>query len=176
MPINYFQRFPKILYNFGEESQVIRDITHKARILELVQANRAVFYSYTIRDGETAWEIAHKYYGDPRFHWVVFYTNNTLNPYFDWPMSYNDFNAWIMKEFGDIPTAYQTIHHYEDGHGSIIDLNSYTNGIYPDKIIVSSYDYYFGVNESKRTIQLLDKVFLSQIDNELDAIMSKFKD
>jgi hypothetical protein len=172
--IPYFQKFPNVLYTFGPQlQQVLTNVIHRARIRETIRTNTAVYYQYFVKDGETAWTIADKYYGDSRFHWVVFFSNDLIDPYFDWPMSYDDFNATMIDMFGDIPTAKSTIHHYEDGAGHVIDLTTYNSNVYVNRLIVYAYDYYFGLNEGKRGIQLLDKSFLPQIESELNALLAK---
>lgn len=160
------------MYDFGTtEQQLLTNIMHRCRIRDLVRTNTAVWYRYQVKDGETAWTIADKFYGNARYHWIVFFANDIIDPYFDWPMSYDDFNDLMIKMFGTIAVAESGIHHYEDGLGHWIDLTTYNSNVFANKKTVSNYDYYFGLNEAKRSIQLLDKSFLAQIDAELNELL-----
>jgi len=40
---------------------------------------------------------------------MVFYSNRVVDPYYDWPLDYNDFNAFIEKKYGSLETAIKTI-------------------------------------------------------------------
>ena len=41
--------------------------------------------------GDTPEIIASKYYGDPEKHWIVLLANDIINPFFDFPLNYQEF-------------------------------------------------------------------------------------
>jgi hypothetical protein len=172
--ITYFKKFPLAGYNLGvpESNQPtqVTNIFHRARIREVVNVNALVFYEYIVRDGETPEIIADKYYGSPQYFWVVMFANDMIDPYFDWVLSYDNFNAMIIKNFTSLVNAQSTIDHYEDPQGNVIDFTTFTNT--PGSRAVNIYDTWFARNEAKRKIKLLDKSFLSQIDTEFDNLLS----
>jgi hypothetical protein len=172
--VPYFKKFPLAGYNLGvpESNQPtqVTNIFHRARIREVVNVNALVFYEYVVRDGETPEIIADKYYGDPQYFWVVLFANDMLDPYFDWVLSYDNFNAMMIANYGSLVAAQSTHYQYQDPQGNVIDFTTFINT--PGSRDVNAYDFWFGVNEAKRTIKLLDKQFLSQIDTELDNLLS----
>ena len=193
----YFSKFPKILYALKGDKvqQLITDIVHRCRIRKVVQDNTAVFTKWIISDGETPEMVAHKYYGDPNYWWVVMMSNNLQDPYYDWPLGYNQLVATLVKMYGSITESQQAIHHYEDENGNWIDQITYNsvglaswdenvetfNQIQDDwgslnsvsRVSVTCYDYWSAVNESKREIKLLDSQFLPQVVKEIDKLLQE---
>lgn len=174
MALQYFQKFPGILYDIknNKDENLVTNILHKSRVRKIVRDNAAVVYSYVIKDGETPEILAHKYYGNSQLHWLILIPNNILNVYYDWPMNYNDFNNTMISMFGDIRNSKLALHHYEDAFGNTIDKTTYDALPSNERSSISAYDYYFGLNENKRNIVLIDKIYADRIDNELTKLLS----
>jgi hypothetical protein len=71
----------------------------RASILENLQNNSIVFYKYNIQEGDTPETVAHKYYGDPYKYWIVMYSNQLLDPLWDWPMNYQTFIDYLTAKY-----------------------------------------------------------------------------
>ena len=145
---------------------------------DVLKHKSLVFYQYDIRDGETPEIIASKLYGDSGYHWIILLANDIVNPYYDWPMSYENLINTIRKKYttpqlDGLIYAYQTTHHYADKHGNVIDETSYAALPANERSKVSVYDWEVSQNESKRRISLLDKNYVDQVDKEADAIMKR---
>lgn len=112
----YFDKFPSILYTFDpnliEFKQVV-DIFVRVRMLDSIINNVSVYYTYPVKDSDTPEIIASKYYNDPTRHWIILFTNQILDPYFDWPMDQEELNQNVIDQFGSIVTAQSTLHHIE---------------------------------------------------------------
>jgi hypothetical protein len=175
MPNPYFTKFPTILYDIlgNKNENVIINILHRAKLRKVVTNNSLVFYEYTVGDGETPEDIAYKYYGDTKYSWVIFLANDIINPYYDWPMSYEDFQATMIKLYGDLPTSQRTLYAYYDQYGNIVDQTTFQNGPAENFTTISAYDYYFNLNESKRSIKLLANTFIAQVDEELTNLLAQ---
>ncbi len=174
MPTPYFTKMPVIAYDFNGDGvqTVITDISHRARIRKILKNNLFVYYEYNLQDGDKPEDIAFKYYGDSNYFWVVMFSNDIYDRFYDWLMTYDDLNAFIISKFGDIRTAKQATHHYEDGSGNEIDFKTYID-VGDPSIIVSQYDYYYLLNESKRKIKLLDAKYLGKVEQELTDLMNQ---
>jgi hypothetical protein len=72
-----------------------------------------VFYKYPVKDSDTPESIASKYYNDPTRHWIILYTNQIIDPYFQWPLSQEKFEQNLIDNFGSIANSQSTLHHYE---------------------------------------------------------------
>lgn len=162
----YFQYFPTI--EFGDKTtEKLTNIIHRIAIRRDVIANISVFTPWVIQDGETPEIVATKYYGSPFYHWIVMLSNQILDPYFDWCLSSEVLNAYLIQEYGSIEHSTQVIHHYEDVYGNVIDQTTYTSLPANERSAISAYDYWVLVNEHKRMIRLIDREYLSQILSEM---------
>lgn len=172
--MRYFQKFPTILYSEinPQIEQVVTNIIHRAAIRDVVINNVAVYYDYTVADGDTPEIIAAKYYGSSQYFWLITIANDIIDPYFDWPLTYIDFQASMNALYGDLRIAQQTIFQYYDAFGNVIDLLTYNSLDADERSLITAYNYYFNLNESKRSIKLVDKTYLAQIDSELSRLLS----
>lgn len=113
----YFEYFPKVAYNVEKtrygDYELGTNIMFRLRIIRSVLANSGSYYSYTVRDGDTPENLADKIYNDPEAHWVILYANDMIDPQYDWPLSYRDFNAYIKDKYGTVEWAKTNYHHYE---------------------------------------------------------------
>lgn len=91
----YFDKFPTTSYN----NVLVRDITRRVNFLRQTVENPYVFLPYTIKDGERAEDIAYHYYGDPNYVWLVYLSNNIIDPYHEWPMDSETFNQYIIDKY-----------------------------------------------------------------------------
>jgi len=102
---NYFTKLGTINYN----NELVNNIITSVRFNELVEKNLIVFYPYTIKEGERAETIAANYYEDERYSWVVYLSNSIIDPYYEWPMSVDEFNRFLIKKYGSVEKAINTI-------------------------------------------------------------------
>lgn len=107
---NFFTNFPVITYN----GALTVNILAKIKFREIALKNNAVFYPYTITEGERPDVIAANYYDDPRYSWVVYLCNDIVDPLYDWPLTEKEFKEFIIKKYGSIEAAYREIAYWED--------------------------------------------------------------
>ncbi|NDG29045.1 hypothetical protein EB118_02965 [bacterium] len=99
----YFNFFPSTNY----ANNIVTNILAKARFDQSVQENFAIFYPYTIQQGERADIIAARVYEDPTLDWILYMSNNITDPYYDWPLSQEQFNRYIISKYGNLTNAEQ---------------------------------------------------------------------
>ena len=109
----YFNYFPKLVYSSNGTSTIITDLMTRPALIQDILNNSSLYYEYDIQEGDTAEMIASKYYGDPELHWIVLITNQITDPFYDWPLSYQQFIKFIKSKYGSQAEAMLTIHHYE---------------------------------------------------------------
>jgi hypothetical protein len=95
--VKYFENFPTIEY----EGQRVRDITRRNSFTKLVSTNPLLFLPYTVREGERPEDIANFYYGSTDYTWLVYISNNIIDPYHQWPMAEADFNNYLIEKYGE---------------------------------------------------------------------------
>jgi hypothetical protein len=167
----YFSNIPSINYNGVN----LRDLMLKAVVAREVLSDGIVFYPYTLRDGDTPQSIAYDYYGSVEYDWLVMFSNQIVDPVYQWYMSQTDFDSYIVAYYGSIANAMATIHHYESSPtGLEYTPTSYAynptgldeNGLplYP----VDCYTWETQQNEAKMSIMLINKAYASAIALELE--------
>lgn len=97
MAKKYFEDFPIINY----QGRKVRDISRRASFVRAVATNPYVYYSYTVKEGERAEDIALDYYGSVDYVWLVYLANNIIDPYYEWPMDAQTFNDYLVYKYTD---------------------------------------------------------------------------
>jgi hypothetical protein len=119
----YFDKFPRIFYDIdgtGTNVQLVTDILHRAKFLKMILQNSLVFYPYIVKDGETPEIIAAKLYGSSNYYWLVMYANDIFSLWDEWPLSYDQMQAYLTVKYGSVAAAQATIDHWEDSYGNIV--------------------------------------------------------
>lgn len=107
---NYFSKLGTVNYN----GEIVVDILKSVRFKEFVKKNIVTYYPYTIKEGERAETIAYNYYEDERYAWIVYLSNNILDPYYQWPLSVKEFNKFLVAKYGTIEITQQRIAFYRN--------------------------------------------------------------
>jgi len=84
----YFRPFPLVNYDLkkNKNNTVLTNIMTRFKIVESFQRQEAVYYDYSVKEGERADQIAFKYYDDASLDWIIYIVNNIIDPEFDWPL------------------------------------------------------------------------------------------
>lgn len=128
--MNYFNKLPTIVY----DNSVAVNILARAKLSDNVKGDRNALLPYTLSDGDRMDLVSHAYYGDPGYSWLVWFSNETVDPYYDMPLTDVDFNDYITTKYGSVPLAQRKIAFYrtngnsDDSKISIAEFNNLTNG------------------------------------------------
>lgn len=120
----YFENFSLIRYN---DSLAI-NITQRAAFTSQLFGDNFSFYPYQVKNGMRAEQVAEKYYGDPHLVWLVYFSNNIVDPYHEWTMDEQTFFAHLTAKYGSVEASRNKIvsyrvNWYEDSRE--IDKNAY---------------------------------------------------
>lgn len=100
----YFERFPKIYYDFkignNTDIKIVTDITRNVRVIKDILSNITLYDEYDIKEGETPEIIADKFYGSPLYHWVVMLTNDRYDYINDFPLPQAELEKHIKEKYG----------------------------------------------------------------------------
>lgn len=102
---NLFTKFPVISYN----GQLAINLIPKIKFTEAAKKTGAVYYPYTIGEGERPDIIAANYYDDARYSWLIYMVNDIVDPYYDWPLDEDQFNQFITSKYGSIEDSKENI-------------------------------------------------------------------
>jgi len=197
--MQYFNSLPKIKYvDKNNVTTVYTNLMARASVIPSVLNNALVYYSYDVQDGDTPEIIAYKYYGDVNRFWIVLYCNQLNDPQWDWPLSSNKFQKYILNKYntGNLNST----HHYErvttktniNTNTTTIETETISQEIYNSlqsnttttytlgsetirvnvvKGVVTNYEYENSLNESKRNIKILNKAYADKLESQFLELM-----
>jgi hypothetical protein len=96
----YFNTLPKILTNDNKNNAIVlTNLLARAELVQNLMTNPLMFYEYNIQDGDTPDIVASKYYGDSYRYWLVLFSNQILDPQWDWPLSSQQFTLYLNNKY-----------------------------------------------------------------------------
>ena len=154
-------------------NQTIVNLSTVVGLHRLINDKVFNFYNYEVQGNERPDHVAFNYYDDVRYAWLVLSANNILDPYWEWPLTGNDFDNFLKKKYGSLAVAASTIMHCDhktkditvsadslaDNMTGNSDSASYTE--------VTARDYWEDIMENRRHIKLIPKDALGIIDRQL---------
>lgn len=108
--MNYFDKIPTITYN----DNLCKNLLARARLSDNVRKQKTAFYPYTMDAEDRVDNLSNMYYDDPGYTWLIWMTNNTIDPYFDFPLNEDDFNSYIISKYGSYYNAAHKIKVYRN--------------------------------------------------------------
>ena len=97
---NYFSYFSKSKYQFSKtETKNAVDILKRVGLSETLLNDDRNVQSIFVKDGQTPETIAEIAYGDSDFYWVVLLSAKIHNPYYGWPLEYQQLESRLDKEY-----------------------------------------------------------------------------
>lgn len=161
----YFKNFPDFIYDFDingtDTALLVKDITRNVRFRQDIFSNITVYDEYDIVNDETPEHISEKLYGNPEYFWIIMVANDRYDYINDFPLSQYALEKYINDKY---PNPYG-IHHYVNSKGLIVDSSYVGAGT------VTNYDYEYTINESKRRIKIIPKVYIDKILTDYKKII-----
>lgn len=224
----FFDLFPKIKYDVNRGNfpvhETVTDIFFRIGMIRDTLSQTSSYYVYEIQDGETPEILADKFYDDAGAGWMILYANYIIDPQWEWPLDYAQFQNYIIGKYGSIENAKTKVHHYEkvitrtnskdntttvtrfeidkeriatgpfdvpynyyepstEGYdwregavpvsnnsrqASFVNDTTVTENI--NRNIVYAYDYEDDLNEKKREIKVIQKIYYNQIFSEFTVL------
>ena len=176
----YFRQFEKGYYDLKGDGKfkLVTDIMRRVKVRSKIVDEASLYDKYDVPSGEKPEDTAFKHFGDAELHWVILLTNNVTDRYYDWPLSFQDFEAFVKDKYSN-PDG---IHHYEvtrssgkstgngpDDYSHKIEVNSDASGAQS----VSNREFEQRLQDQKRQIKLLNPSFLGLFIQEFEKLISK---
>ena len=182
----FFRPYPTISYRIPGStlSVAATDITRRFSVANFVRNSAVTFDEYYVQDGERPDTVAYDYYDDQTLDWLILLTNEIHDPYYEWPLSYEQFRSYLRQKYTSVEYAQSNVHHYEqilqeqqniveNGFQRIIpektlvvDYTTYVSLTAPQRKIVSIFDYEEKLNDERRQIYLIDLNYLQIIKDD----------
>jgi hypothetical protein len=201
--MKYFDTLPKIIYSnpITGNQNIMTNLMVRASIIPSLLNNPMVFYQYNVQEGDTPEIVAYKYYGDSYRYWAVLFANQYLDPQWDWPLSYNEFNAYIQDKYtNNNIDPYGTVYGYQmtqtqydvntqtttttttsitqQEYNSFIGINeTLTLPTGPVQVTttasaISVYEYELNQNEAKRSINIINADYINEVESQFKKLMA----
>ena len=181
---NYFRNIPKVKYDInGAEpnkylnvTNIMKRISFKPSIIEDITD----YYPYRVKDGERPDILSHQKYGTVAYAYLITLINDIYDPLFDWPLSAQQFEKFLINKYGSVSSAmnttkyyYQTIRAEVARTGTseripavkfIVDQTTYDALGIGDRSTQTAYEWEDELNDNKRDIKLINAAFIQDID------------
>lgn len=150
--MNYFDKIPTILYN----GRVAKNLVAKAQFSDQTRKDKFLYYPYSIPEATRADTLSNKYYDSPGYSWLIWMTNNVIDPYYDLPLDPVDFDRMIANKYKSTALAQRKIkcwrnNWYTDEIRLSVAQYSTLNPDYK-KYYEPTLDSYFSVSGYKRKV------------------------
>ena len=174
----YFSQFEQGYYDLkgdGNE-KLVTDLMTRVKVREKIIDEASLYDNYDVPSGERPEDTAFKHFGSAQYHWVILMTNNITDAFYEWPMSEQNFEAFLKDKY----TNPDAIHHYETTQSSgktkangpedysyLIEVNSDAAGAQS----VSNRQYEQRIQDEKRQINLLNPSYLNTFIEEFNKLV-----
>ena len=174
----YFSKFKKGLndINNSGNKKLVTDIMTRIKVKAKIIDEVSLYDKYDVPSWERPEDTAFKHFGSAEYHWVILMTNNITDAYYDWPMSEQNFEAFLKDKY----TNPDAIHHYEttqssgktkangpDDYSYLVEVNSDAAGAQS----VSNRQYEQRIQDEKRQINLLNPSYLNTFIEEFNKLV-----
>jgi len=122
----YFRKFPLTEYNGSPSINIVKRVALNENVRNFITA----FYTHTMPTDEKFENVAYDYYGDVDLDWLIYHANDIIDPYFQSPLSYENFNNFIESKYGSIRNAKRKTIHYKNNYENsdeILTVSAYVN-------------------------------------------------
>lgn len=199
--MKYFDSLPTIsVTDKTGKSQLYKNIMTRLSIKSSVFKSPLSYYTYDIQEGDTPEIVAEKYYGDSYRYWIVLFSNQIIDPQWDWPMNPLQLREYIDTKYAALgkdpytdiklrrkvitqqnlttrTTTVQRVQISSDEYDNLqpsqksITMADGTLVITTTKETVNFNDYEIEKNEGKRNIRLLNKDYAAQLEREFSDLL-----
>jgi len=98
----YFDRFPVVDY----DGNVAKNILARVDFTDKTKRDIYSTFQFTLEEGfERPDLLSYNYYGSSKFDWMIYLTNNIVDPYYDYYKSAEDFNSYVATKYGSNSNA-----------------------------------------------------------------------
>jgi len=120
----YFRKFPTIEY----DGTLVKNLLRRVDIRTDIRSLLTEFYAYTMSDGEKIEHIAHDYYDDIDMDWLIYLTNDVIDPYYDIVIKEELFEDFIVKKYQSKRRALRKTKSYVNNYES--DVSTLSSSAY----------------------------------------------
>jgi len=106
--MNYFNKFPIISY----DGKLAKNLLVRTKLSDSTKSNKLAYYPYTMTEEDRVDILANDYYDNPGYTWLVWMSNDIIDPYYGLPLSEQDFFNFITLKYGSFDKAMRKTFYY----------------------------------------------------------------
>lgn len=107
----YFDRFPVVDY----DGVVAKNILARVDFTDQTKKEIYSTFQFTLEEGfERPDLLSYNYYGSSQFDWMIYLTNNIVDPYYDYYRPTEDFKKYIEGKYGSASNARTIVKFYRN--------------------------------------------------------------
>ena len=175
--MSYFNSFPLMAYDMkGDQNyKLLPNILKRVKLRSSIRSSSFMFDNYDVKDGERPEDVAYKWFGDAKYHWIILMTNNITDRYYQWPLSQPQFHEHLTDKYG--AGSEDDVHHYEIPQASgptssrdfshMVEVNSDEDNV----SIITNRQYEYRKQDEYRQIRLLDTRYLNTFIEEFENLI-----
>lgn len=193
--MGYFRELPDIQYqsflnesNSSSDYLLVKNLFRRVKIRDEFYNSKYIYKRYNIEDGSRPELVAKTLYGSEDYDWVVLISAGIINVRDEWPLSDKDIYQFSVNKYGEqnlTETKYYETIEVRDAEnrlilpaGKVVDSNftipNPTNKLATlnPVVAISNYEHEVRLNDKKRTIYLLNEIYLQQFLNDMRTLMN----
>ena len=158
--------------------KLLPNILKRVKLRSGLRSGSFLFDNYDVKDGEKPEDVAFKWFGDAKYHWIILMTNNITDRYYQWPLTQPQFQEYLTDKYG--VGSEDAVHHYENtqasGKTSSSGPNDFSHKVEVnsddgDPDIITNRQYEQRKQDEYRQIRLLSKKYLKVFVNEFESLI-----
>jgi len=111
----YFSRFPLVDYNGSPAKNILARVDFTEETKRDIYSN----FDYVIQDDLIRPDfLSYTYYDSSQYDWMIYLSNNVVDPYYDYYLSADDFEKYIVGKYGTTSSAREKILFYRNDWSS----------------------------------------------------------
>lgn len=111
----YFDRFPLVNYDGVPAKNLLTKVDFTQEAMRDIYSN----FDYVLEPGMNRPDmVSYSYYDSSQYDWLIYLSNSVIDPYHDFYMSAEDFQAFIIAKYGSLDIARNTTLFYRNDWSS----------------------------------------------------------
>jgi len=105
-----FSKYPEVQIN----GKLAKNLLIRYKFDRKIYNNSILYYPYSISAYERPDMIADREYDDQYLSWLIYLTNNMIDPYYDWYLNEDELNKLLIKKYGSYANAVNKIKYFRN--------------------------------------------------------------
>lgn len=106
------QRLFENLPNFYYSNTLCKDITRRAKFIDDKERPSFLLLEYDLEHSLRADQVSEYYYNNSELDWLIYMTNDIIDPYYEWHLNDLDFEEMLIHKYGSVANAMKKVKFY----------------------------------------------------------------